>query len=167
MVSAEAMATVRRVIVMDRDAETDRDTTEETVHRVTVTDRDAAEIVRDITEETVRRAIVTDRDAETDQDITEETVRRVTVMDRDAETDRDTTVTDRDAEEIVQDITEATVRRMVDVTAVEDRAQEAVQAVRRAVPSTHRWRPSRRTEDTITLIIRSRKNSTKMRISAN
>ena len=58
------------------------------------------------------------------------TVRRVIVMDRDAETDRDTTVTDRDAEEIVQDITEATVRRMVDVTAVEDRAQEAVQAVR-------------------------------------
>ena len=44
------------------------------------------------------------------------TVRRVTVMDRDAETDRDTT--------------EATVRRMVDVTAVEDRAQEVVQAVR-------------------------------------
>lgn len=58
------------------------------------------------------------------------TVRRVTVTDRDAETDRDTTVTDRDAVEIVQDITEATVRRMVDVTAVEDRAQEVVQAVR-------------------------------------
>ena len=58
------------------------------------------------------------------------TVRRVTVMDRDVETDQDTTVTDRDAVEIVQDITEATVRRMADVTAVEDRAQEAVQAVR-------------------------------------
>ena len=50
------------------------------------------------------------------------TVRRVTVMDRDAETDRDTTVMDRDAVEIV--------RRMVDATAVEDRAQEVVQAVR-------------------------------------
>ena len=58
------------------------------------------------------------------------TVRRVTVMDRDAETDRDTTATDRDVVEIVRDITEATVRRMVDVTAVEDRAQEVVQAVR-------------------------------------
>ena len=59
------------------------------------------------------------------------TVRRVTVMDRDVETDRDTTVTDRDVVEIVRDIIiEATVRRMVDVTAVEDRAQEAVQAVR-------------------------------------
>ena len=58
------------------------------------------------------------------------TVRRVTVMDRDVETDRDTTVTDRDAVEIVQDITEETVRRMADVTAVEDREQEAVQAVR-------------------------------------
>ena len=58
------------------------------------------------------------------------TVRRVTVMDRDVETDRDTTVTDRDVVEIVRDITEATVRRMVDVTAVEDRAQEVVQAVR-------------------------------------
>ena len=58
------------------------------------------------------------------------TVRRVTVMDRDVETDQDTTVTDRDAVEIVQDITEATVRRMADVTAVEDRAQEAVQAVK-------------------------------------
>ena len=74
MVSAEAMATVRRVTVMDRDAETDRDTTEETVRRATVTDRDVVEIVRDITE--------------------------------------------------------ATVRRMVDVTAVGDRAQEVVQAVR-------------------------------------
>ena len=50
------------------------------------------------------------------------TVRRVTVTDRDAETDRDTTVMDRDEVEIV--------RRMVDATAVEDRAQEAVQAVR-------------------------------------
>ena len=108
MVSAEAMVTVRRVTVMDRDAETDRD----------------------ITEETVRRATVTDRDAETDQHTTEATVRRVTVMDRDVETDRDTTVTDRDVVEIVRDITEATVRRMVDVTAVEDRAQEVVQAVR-------------------------------------
>lgn len=58
------------------------------------------------------------------------TVRRVTVMDRDVETDQDTTVTDRDVVEIVRDITEATVRRMVDVTAVEDRAQEVVQAVR-------------------------------------
>ena len=58
------------------------------------------------------------------------TVRRVTVMDRDVETDQDTTVTDRDAVEIVQDITEVTVRRMADVTAVEDREQEAVQAVR-------------------------------------
>ena len=58
------------------------------------------------------------------------TVRRVTVMDRDVETDRDTTVTDRDVVEIVRDITEATVRRMVDVTVVEDRAQEVVQAVR-------------------------------------
>ena len=108
MVSAEAMATVRRVTVMDRDAETDRDTTEATVRRVTVTDRDA----------------------ETDQHTTEATVHRVTVMDRDVETDRDTTVTDRDVVEIVRDITEATVRRMVDVTAVEDRAQEVVQAVR-------------------------------------
>ena len=50
------------------------------------------------------------------------TVRRVTVMDRDAETDRDTTVMDRDEVEIV--------RRMVDATAVEDRSQEVVQAVR-------------------------------------
>ena len=108
MVSAEAMATVRRVTVTDRDAETDRDTTEATV----------------------RRATVTDRDAETDQHTTEATARRVTVTDRDAETDRDTTVTDRDVVEIVRDITEATVRRMVDVTAVEDRAQEVVQAVR-------------------------------------
>ena len=49
MVSAEAMATVRRVTVMDRDAETDRDTT--------VTDRDAEEIVQDITEATVRRMV--------------------------------------------------------------------------------------------------------------
>lgn len=57
MVSAEAMATVRRVTVMDRDAETDRDTTEATVRRATVTDRDAAEIVRDITEATVRRMV--------------------------------------------------------------------------------------------------------------
>ena len=95
MVSAEAMATVRRVTVMDRDAETDRETTEATVRRVTVTDRDA----------------------ETDQHTTEATVHRVTVM-------------DRDVVEIVRDITEATVRRMVDVTAVEDRAQEVVQAVR-------------------------------------
>ena len=71
MVSAEAMATVRRVTVMDRDVETDRDTT---------------------------------------------------VTDRDAEIDRDTTVMDRDEVEIV--------RRMVDATAVEDRAQEVVQAVR-------------------------------------
>ena len=39
-------------------------------------------------------------------------------------------MTDRDVVEIVRDITEATVRRMVDVTAVEDRAQEVVQAVR-------------------------------------
>ena len=38
------MATVRRVTVMDRDAETDRDTTEATVRRATVMDRDAAEI---------------------------------------------------------------------------------------------------------------------------
>ena len=102
------MATVRRVTVMDRDAETDRD----------------------ITEATVRRVTVTDRDAETDQHTTEATVHRVTVMDRDVETDQDTTVTDRDVVEIVRDITEATVRRMVDVTAVEDRAQEVVQAVR-------------------------------------
>ena len=79
---------------------------------------------------TVRRVTVMDRDAETDRDITEATVRRVTVMDRDVETDRDTTVTDRDVVEIVRDIIEATVRRMVDVTAVEDRAQEVVQAVR-------------------------------------
>ena len=43
---------------------------------------------------------------------------------------RRVTVTDRDVVEIVRDITEATVRRMVDVTAVEDRAQEVVQAVR-------------------------------------
>ena len=129
MVSAEAMATVRRVTVMDRDAETDRDITEATVRRATVTDRDA-ETDRDTTEATVRRATVTDRDAETDQHTTEATVRRVTVMDRDVETDRDTTVTDRDVVEIVRDITEATVRRMVDVTAVEDRAQEVVQAVR-------------------------------------
>ena len=92
MVSAEAMATVRRVTVTDRDAETDRDTTEATV----------------------RRATATDRDAETDQD--------TTVTDRDAEIDRDTTVMDRDEVEIV--------RRMVDATAVEDRAQEVVQAVR-------------------------------------
>ena len=48
------MATVRRVTVMDRDAETDRDTTEATVRRVTVMDRDA-ETDRDITEATVRR----------------------------------------------------------------------------------------------------------------
>ena len=130
MVSAEAMATVRRVTVMDRDAETDRDTTEATVRRATVTDRDAAEIVRDITEATVRRVTVTDRDAETDQHTTEATVHRVTVMDRDVETDQFSTVTDRDVVEIVRDITEATVRRMVDVTAVEDRAQEVVQAVR-------------------------------------
>ena len=51
-------------------------------------------------------------------------------MDRDVETDLDTTVTGRDVVEIVRDITEVTVRRMVDVTAVEDRAQEVVQAVR-------------------------------------
>ena len=108
MVSAEAMATVRRVTVTDRDAETDRD----------------------ITEATVRRVTATDRDAETDQHTTEATVHKVTVMDRDVETDRDTTATDRDVVEIVRDITEATVRRMVDVTAVEDRAQEVVQAVR-------------------------------------
>ena len=50
------MATVRRVTVMDRDAETDRDTTEATVRRVTVTDRDA-ETDRDITEATVRRMV--------------------------------------------------------------------------------------------------------------
>ena len=56
MVSAEAMATVRRVIVMDRDVETDRDTTEATVRKVTVTDRDA-ETDRDITEATVRRMV--------------------------------------------------------------------------------------------------------------
>ena len=92
MVSAEAMATVRRVTVTDRDAETDRDTTEATVRRVTVMDRD----------------VETDRDT--------------TVTDRDAEIDRDTTVMDRDEVEIV--------RRMVDATAVEDRAQEVVQAVR-------------------------------------
>ena len=65
---------------------------------------------------TVRRVTVMDRDVETDRDTTEATVHRATVTDRDAETDRD--------------ITEATVRRMADVTAVEDRAQEAVQAVR-------------------------------------
>ena len=56
MVSAEVMATVRRVTVMDRDAETDRDTTEATVRRVTVMDRDA-ETDRDITEATVRRMV--------------------------------------------------------------------------------------------------------------
>ena len=100
MVSAEAMATVRRVTVMDRDAETDRD----------------------ITEATVRRATVTDRDAETDQHTTEATVRRVTVMDRDVETDRDTTVTDRDVVEIVRDITEATVRRMAVPTEIRETA---------------------------------------------
>ena len=50
------MATVRRVTVMDRDAETDRDTTEATVRRVTVMDRDA-ETDRDITEATVRRMV--------------------------------------------------------------------------------------------------------------
>ena len=71
---------------------------------------------------TVRRVTVTDRDAETDRDTTEATVRRATATDRDAETDRDTTVMDRDEVEIV--------RRMVDATAVEDRAQEVVQAVR-------------------------------------
>ena len=79
---------------------------------------------------TVHRVTVMDRDAETDRDTTEATVRRVTVMDRDVETDLDTTVTGRDVVEIVRDITEVTVRRMVDVTAVEDRAQEVVQAVR-------------------------------------
>ena len=56
MVSAEAMATVRRVTVTDRDAETDQHTTEATVHRVTVMDRDA-ETDRDITEATVRRMV--------------------------------------------------------------------------------------------------------------
>ena len=66
----------------------------------------------------------------TDPASSEATVLTVTVLDRDAETDRDTTATDRDVVEIVRDITEATVRRMVDVTAVEDRAQEVVQAVR-------------------------------------
>ena len=50
------MATVRRVTVMDRDAETDQHTTEATVRRVTVMDRDA-ETDRDITEATVRRMV--------------------------------------------------------------------------------------------------------------
>ena len=50
------MVTVRRVTVMDRDAETDRDTTEATVRKVTVMDRDA-ETDRDITEATVRRMV--------------------------------------------------------------------------------------------------------------
>lgn len=124
MVSAEAMATVRRVTVMDRDAETDLDTTEATVHRVTV-------------------------------------------MDRDVETDRDTTVTDRDVVEIVRDIIEATVRRMVDVTAVEDRAQEVVQGRQMNRSFDTPVETKRKTEDTITVIIRSRKSSTKMRISAS
>ena len=63
------MATVRRVTVMDRDVETDQDTTEATVRRVTVMDRDV---------ETDRDTTVTDRDAvEIVQDITEATVRRM------------------------------------------------------------------------------------------
>ena len=50
------MVTVRRVTVMDRDAETDRDITEATVRRVTVTDRDA-ETDQHTTEATVRRMV--------------------------------------------------------------------------------------------------------------
>ena len=92
MVSAEAMATVRRVTVMDRDAETDRDITEATVRRVTVTDRDA-ETDQHTTEATVHRVTVMDRDVvEIVRDITEATVRRMVDV---------TAVEDR-AQEVVQ-----------------------------------------------------------------
>ena len=60
---------------------------------------------------------------------TTDPITEITVVVKDVAEETDVTVTAR-KEEADRDSREATVRRMVDVTAVEDRAQEVVQAVR-------------------------------------